>query len=124
MKFGEIYNLAFDNKDLLKEAPHIAIPLAYSLNRDENYFDAKLEKLSDYPLPMEIVEHFINRFKKRKLNKMQREKVYDNEILSGIMEKKYNMTFYSLLNPENKNSMSIKDRIEFELEYNPYDDYT
>ena len=117
MKFKEIYNLVFDDKELLMEVPHIAIPLAYSLDRDENYFDAKIEKIPDNSSQIEIVDHFVHRFKKRRLNKMQREKVYSNITLNTMMNLKFKMDFETPVSLENENSMSIKDRIEFEFDY-------
>lgn len=117
MKFNEIYKYAFDDKDLLMEVPHIKLPLAYSLDRDEIYFDAKVEKIPNDPSSMEIVDHFVKRFKKRKLNKMQRKIVYKNDMLNDIMNLKFNKTFSSPIDKENSNSMPIRDRIEFELEF-------
>lgn len=99
------------------EVPHIAIPLAYSLDRDENYFDAKIEKIPDNSSQIEIVDHFVHRFKKRRLNKMQREKVYSNITLNTMMNLKFKMDFETPVSLENENSMSIKDRIEFEFDY-------
>ena len=101
MKFNEIYKYAFDDKDLLMEVPHIKLPLAYSLDRDEIYFDAKVEKIPNDPSSMEIVDHFVKRFKKRKLNKMQREIVYKNDMLNDIMNLKMfiiSMQFFHILN--------------------------
>ena len=65
----------------------------------------------------EFSEELDKLLKKRKLNKMQREIVYKNDMLNDIMNLKFNKTFSSPIDKENSNSMPIRDRIEFELEF-------
>lgn len=108
MKFKEIYNLTFDDNDLLSEAPHILLSTGKA-------FDPFLERVMelDNPSLTDLITHLAKRFIKQRLTNEERGEVYNHDILNKMLHNRFTKTFDSKINPEGKTT--VKERIEIAI---------